>query len=102
MASLAACGDDSKSTATQNSGAASTGAVGSIAPTSPTKVRLGYFPNITHAPALIAVQKGFFQQELGQHTLETSTFNAGPEAVDALFSDSIDASFMGPNPAINA
>jgi NitT/TauT family transport system substrate-binding protein len=65
-------------------------------------VRLGYFPNITHAPALIGVQKGFFQQELGQHTLETATFNAGPEAVSALFSDSIDATFIGPNPSINA
>jgi NitT/TauT family transport system substrate-binding protein len=102
-AGLAACGDDSKPTVTQSSAAAANASGGgSIAPTSPTKVRLGYFPNITHAPALIAVQKGFFEQALGQHTLETSTFNAGPEAVDALFSDSIDASFMGPNPAINA
>ena len=65
-------------------------------------MRLGYFPNITHAPALIGVEKGFFQQELGQHTLKTATFNAGPEATDALFADSIDATFVGPNPSINA
>src|SRR5205085_9997647 len=75
---------------------------GAVAPTTPTTVRLGYFPNITHAPALIGVEKGFFQQELGQHTLKTATFNAGPEATDALFADSIDATFIGPNPSINA
>ena len=95
---VAACGDDSTpaaATTASNSG-------GTVSATAPTKVRLGYFPNITHAPALIGVQKGFFQRELGQNTLETSTFNAGPEAVDALFADSIDATFIGPNPAINA
>ena len=95
---VAACSSDSQPTV--NAAAASSG--GAVASTAPTNVRLGYFPNITHAPALIGVQKGFFQQELGQHTLETSTFNAGPEAVDALFADSIDATFIGPNPAINA
>lgn len=92
----AGCGSDSKSTSTGASGS------GGAASSAPTKVRLGYFPNITHAPALVAVQKGFFTQELGQNTLETSTYNAGPEAIDALFSDSIDATFIGPNPAINA
>ena len=89
----AACGSDSK--------AASSGSGGSGS-SQPTTVRLGYFPNITHAPALVGVQKGFFQQELGRNKLETATFNAGPEAVDALFADSIDATFIGPNPSINA
>lgn len=68
----------------------------------PVTVRLGYLPNITHAPALVGVEKGFFQQSLGANTLQTATFNAGPDAVDALFADSIDAAFIGPNPAINA
>jgi len=93
MIAAAACGSDSK--------AASSGSGGSGS-SQPTTVRLGYFPNITHAPALVGVQKGFFQQELGQNKLETATFNAGPEAVDALFADSIDATFIGPNPSINA
>ena len=100
VAGLAACSDDSEPTV--NANASASGSDGAVAATPPTTLRLGYFPNITHAPALIGVQKGFFQQELGQHTLETSTFNAGPEAVDALFADSIDATFIGPNPAINA
>ena len=96
----AACSSDSKSTtASAGSGSGGSGAPGGSAAGT---VRLGYFPNITHAPALVGVQKGFFQQELGSTKLETSTFNAGPEAVDALFADSIDASFVGANPAINA
>jgi NitT/TauT family transport system substrate-binding protein len=95
----AACSGDTKSSATTGSGPASESGAGKAAPTT---VRLGYFPNITHAPAIVGVEKGFFQQELGQSHLQTSTFNAGPEAVDALFADSIDAAFVGANPAINA
>ena len=65
-------------------------------------IRLGYFPNITHAPALIGVKNGLFQQALGNTKLEAKTFNAGPAAVEALFSGAIDATYIGPNPAINA
>ncbi|GAA3350550.1 aliphatic sulfonate ABC transporter substrate-binding protein [Amorphoplanes nipponensis] len=65
-------------------------------------LRLGYFPNITHAPALIGVKDGLFQQALGSTKLEPKTFNAGPAAVEALFSGAIDATYIGPNPAINA
>ena len=35
-------------------------------------------------------------------TLEPRTFNAGPEAVEALFSEALDITYIGPNPAINA
>lgn len=83
--SLAACGkDDDKASA---SGDAST-------------IRLGYFPNITHAPALVGVNKGFYQDALGSTKLETKTFNAGGDALTALLSGAIDATYMGPNPAI--
>ena len=64
-------------------------------------IRLGYFPNITHAPALIGVNKGFFQDALGSTKLDAKTFNAGPAALEALFSGAIDATYIGPNPAIN-
>ncbi len=75
----------------------------SDAPASDVTLRLGYFPNVTHAPAIIGVDTGLFTDALGSTaTLETSTFNSGTEAVEALFSDAIDASFIGPNPAINA
>ncbi|WP_405142984.1 ABC transporter substrate-binding protein [Sphaerisporangium sp. NBC_01403] len=68
-----------------------------------TEVRLGFFPNITHSTALVGVKKGFFAKALGSNvTLKTATFNAGPAATEAIFSDAIDATYIGPNPAINA
>lgn len=66
-------------------------------------LRLGYFPNLTHATALAGVESGIFQRNLGENvTLKTSSFNAGPAAVEAIFSDALDAAYIGPNPAINA
>ncbi len=75
----------------------------SSAAASPVTLRLGYFPNITHAPALVGIHDGIIAKALGASaTLMPSAFNAGPEAVEALFAGAIDASFVGPNPAINA
>src|SRR5262245_31749631 len=69
----------------------------------PVTLRLGYFPNLTHATAIVGVEKGIFAERLGANVkLETKTFNAGPAAVEALFSGAIDATYIGPNPAINA
>jgi NitT/TauT family transport system substrate-binding protein len=65
------------------------------------QVRLGYFANVTHAPALVGVAEGFFAEELGDTELRLTTFNAGPDVITALFSDALDMSFIGPNPAIN-
>ena len=65
-------------------------------------LRLGYFPNVTHASAVLGVADGTFQEALGDTTLETTTFNAGPAAIESLLSGAIDATFIGPNPAINA
>jgi NitT/TauT family transport system substrate-binding protein len=66
-------------------------------------VRLGYFPNITHATALVGVKQGIFAKALGSKArLEPKIFNAGPEAVTALFADAVDATYIGPNPTINA
>ena len=67
----------------------------------PVKLRLGYFPNITHATALVGVKQGIYAKHL-TGGLETQTFNAGPAAIEALFADAIDATYVGPNPAINA
>src|SRR3712207_167322 len=65
-------------------------------------VRLGYFPNITHAPAIVGVENGFFRDAVGTGTtLETVTFNAGPSAIEALFNEAVDMTYIGPNPAIN-
>ena len=66
-------------------------------------IRLGYFPNVTHAPAIAGLEGGFFARALGPKVkIETSVFSAGPAAVEALLSGAIDASYVGPNPAINA
>ncbi|MBE8522635.1 ABC transporter substrate-binding protein [Amycolatopsis sp. H6(2020)] len=66
------------------------------------EVRVGFFPNVTHAPALIGVKKDFFAGELGSTKLTTQTFNAGPEEVNALLGNSLDVAFIGSGPAINA
>jgi NitT/TauT family transport system substrate-binding protein len=66
-------------------------------------LRLGYFPNVTHAAAVAGVEKGIFAEKLGPNvTLETSSFNAGPAAVEAIFNGAIDATYVGTGPAINA
>jgi NitT/TauT family transport system substrate-binding protein len=65
-------------------------------------LRLGYFANVTHALPLIGVQDGTYAKALGSTKLETQVFNAGPAAVEALFAGAIDATYIGPNPAINA
>jgi NitT/TauT family transport system substrate-binding protein len=66
-------------------------------------LRLGYFPNVTHAPAIVALEKGFFAEALGSEvTIEPHTFNAGGEVVEAMAADALDVSYVGANPAINA
>jgi NitT/TauT family transport system substrate-binding protein len=65
-------------------------------------VRLGYFPNLTHAVALVGVARGTFQKALGSNvTLQTKIFNAGPAEIEALFANEIDIGYVGPAPAIN-
>ncbi|MCM3887522.1 ABC transporter substrate-binding protein [Frankia sp. R82] len=66
-------------------------------------LRLGYFPNLTHAPALYGVEKGIFAKDLGSGvTLKTSTFNSGTQEAEAILSGAIDAGYIGPNPAVNS
>jgi NitT/TauT family transport system substrate-binding protein len=76
----------------------SSGAAPGPAPT----LRLGYFANVTHAAAIIGVNRGLFAKELGATTVETQIFDAGPAEVEALFGGALDAAYIGPNPAINA
>ncbi|WP_285319606.1 ABC transporter substrate-binding protein [Pseudarthrobacter sp. lyk4-40-TYG-27] len=71
-------------------------------PSPAAELKLGYFGNVTHAPALVGVKKGFLQQALGSTKLSTQTFNAGPAAIEALNAGAIDAAYIGPNPAINS
>ena len=73
-----------------------------------TKVHVGHFPNITHAQGVIAHAlsrqgKGWFEQRLGPGTkIEWFIYNAGPSAMEAIFAKSIDLTYVGPGPALNA
>src|ERR671919_358728 len=65
-------------------------------------LRIGYFPNINHAQAVIGLGRGDFQKALGDNVeVTTQIFNAGPSAIEALFASQIDVVYIGPNPAIN-
>jgi NitT/TauT family transport system substrate-binding protein len=71
-------------------------------------LRVGHFPNITHAQALVAHNlsrqgKGWFEERLGPGTrIEWFVYNAGPSAMEAVFAQSIDLTYVGPGPALNA
>jgi NitT/TauT family transport system substrate-binding protein len=71
-------------------------------------VRVGHFPNITHAQALVAHSlsrqgKGWFEERLGPGTkIEWFVYNAGPSAMEAIFAKSVDLTYVGPGPALNA
>src|SRR5437773_4129631 len=78
------------------------GSQGSNSNSGPLAVRLGYFPNLTHAVALVGVARGTFQSDLGSKVkLEPKIFNAGPALIEALFAGDIDIGYVGPSPAIN-
>jgi NitT/TauT family transport system substrate-binding protein len=65
-------------------------------------LRIGYFPNINHAQAVIGLGNGAFQKTLGKNVnVQTTVFNAGPSAIEALVAKKIDVTYVGPNPAIN-
>jgi sulfonate transport system substrate-binding protein len=69
----------------------------------PVVLRLGFLANITHEPALVGLEKGFFAKELGKNvTLKTTVFSSGTEETTALLAGQLDAAYVGPNPAINA
>jgi NitT/TauT family transport system substrate-binding protein len=73
-----------------------------------TRIRVGHFPNVTHAQALIAHAlsrqgKGWFEERLGPGTkIDWFVYNAGPSAMEAIFANSIDLTYVGPSPALNA
>jgi len=67
----------------------------------PIVLRVGYFPNITHAQALVGRVGGQFEKALGPGVqVEWKAFNAGPSAIEALFANAIDLAYVGPNPTV--
>jgi len=65
------------------------------------KIRIAYFPNIGHAIPIVGMEKGFFEEYLGNQTkIETRVFDSGPQAIESLFANSVDLAYVGPGPAI--
>ena len=71
-------------------------------------IRFGHFPNITHAQGVIAHAlsregKGWFEDRLGPNVeIQWFTYNAGPSAMEAVFTGSLDVTYVGQGPALNA
>ena len=86
MVVLAACGGDSEESAAGEK----------------EKVIIGYFPNIDHAPAMVAREKGYYEEALGENVeIEYKTFPDGGTFMTALKSGEIDAGLVGPGPVLN-
>jgi NitT/TauT family transport system substrate-binding protein len=74
----------------------------SVALNAQTVIRVGAFPNITHAQPMIGKANGSFEKAMGSDVkIEWRSFNAGPSAIEALLAGAIDMTYVGPNPAIN-
>ena len=76
--------------------------LGSLVAPAQNVIRVGAFPNITHAQAMVGKANGWFQRALGPKArIEWKGFKAGPSAMEALFAGAIDMTYIGPNPAIS-
>ncbi len=108
IAPLAACGgDDDNSSGTPDSTAPGTTSSSTSPSTSEPaggSLTLGYFPNLTHGSAIVGVQKGFFKDALDKDdaTFKTQLFTSGSDTLEALAGGSLDATYIGPSPAITA
>jgi NitT/TauT family transport system substrate-binding protein len=66
------------------------------------QVRLAYFPNVTHAAAIVGAARNIFADKVGKTaTLDVKTFAAGPALIEALFAGEVDVGYVGPSPAVN-
>lgn len=87
---LAACGSEDKKGAAEDKDSVK-------------EVRIGYFPNMTHIATIVALEKGFYQQQLGDDvTIKTNTFNDGSAFMEAMSTDAIDLGTVGPTPALTS
>src|SRR5690349_14073924 len=93
---MAGCAGAAAEPASQPSDAGGSDAAPSIG-----ELHLGYFANVTHAPALVGLEEGLFADALPGVDITTQVFNAGPAAIEALTAGAIDATYIGPNPSIN-
>jgi NitT/TauT family transport system substrate-binding protein len=85
LGALTACGTDSTGGSTETE----------------KDVRIGYFPNLDHAAAIVGKEKGFFDEELGERGAEYTHFPNGNDFIDAIETGNLDIGYVGPGPAIN-
>jgi NitT/TauT family transport system substrate-binding protein len=64
-------------------------------------LRLGIFPNLTHAPGLVALASGALERELGSTKVDVHPFNSGKDAIAAISSGALDATYIGPGPTLS-
>ena len=96
VALSAGCGSGSGTSGSPGSGSANGASSGAVT------LRLGYFPNVTHAQAIVGLARGTFKQALGDSVpIDTKTFNAGGDEITALLAGQIDIGYIGPSPAVN-
>jgi NitT/TauT family transport system substrate-binding protein len=70
--------------------------------TSENTLRVAFFPNIGHAIPIVGLERGTFENNLGNATnVEIKLFDSGPQVIESLFAKSIDLAYVGPGPAIN-
>ncbi|MFD9575223.1 aliphatic sulfonate ABC transporter substrate-binding protein [Streptomyces sp. NPDC059982] len=101
IGALASCGYGSDAKKDEPKDTAATGAVADAKKLSASEVRIGYFPNLTHATALVGLQEGLIEKELNGTKIKPQSFNAGPSEIEALNGGSLDIGFIGPSPSIN-
>ena len=76
--------------------------VNSTETTHENKIRVAYFPNINHAVPVIGMEKGIFENQIGDNiVIDPILFDAGPQVIESLFAGSVDIAYVGPGPAIN-
>src|ERR1700684_536906 len=93
VAAIAALAAGCGSSASSGSGS-STSSNSSNSSSSHVTLRLGLLANITHAPALVGLNKGFFTKNLGPDvTLKTTVFSSGTQETTALLAGQLDAAY---------
>ena len=76
--------------------------VNSAETTHENKIRVAHFPNINHAVPIIGMEKGIFENQIGDNiTIEPILFDSGPQVIESIFAGSVDIAYVGPGPAIN-
>lgn len=65
------------------------------------KIRVSFFANINHIVPVVGIQKGEFAKQIGATPIETIIVDSGPQAIEALLTNSADLAYVGPAPFVN-